>query len=599
VKLAASAIARGGRPGQGSRMIRDLSVMIAGIAGDGVLFTGNVLARMLKRHGWEIVTSRDFPSNIRGEPTRYTVRASLNENYALSDLVNILLAFDCDAVLDNLPLMAANGIVFCDGEAVVAPPADQARGKTFHKFPLRAMAREKFGNEIFKNMIALGALNFLLDLEIDLLEEIISEMFLKRKGVEVVKKNIQAVAYGYDKAREITLERERHPLARKEDADRLLLSGDEAIAFGALAAGCRFFAAYPICPASEISQWLVHYLPQFNGIVIQAEDELAALNMALGAAYAGARAMTATSGPGASLMMEAFSLAGMAEIPVVIAHVQRLGPATGIPTKTQQGDILQWVFGSHGEFPRIVLAPGTLGECFGLTAQAFNLAEKYQCPVVLLTELDMGQDYRTTSRFDLGRVRIDRGKLLTQEELLAVRSFKRYELSFDGISPRGLPSFKKGLHLVESLEHDENGYRAEDDANRIRMMEKRMKKLRNASSDLPCAKAWGPKKAGVGLITIGSTLGTVLEAAAQLREKDIQANSLQLRTLWPFPVRDVKKFLDGCDLAFVVENNYSGELATLIRSQVSSIPEMKSILRYGTRSFRPREVVEHVERAVR
>lgn len=579
-------------------MIKDLSVMIAGKAGDGVLFTGNVLARLLKRHGWEIVTCRDFPSNIRGERTRYTVRASLNEYYGPSGLVDILLAFDCEAVLDNLPLMATTGIVFCDGEALLAPPAEQARGKTFHKFPLRTMARERFGHEIFKNMIALGGLNFLLDLETNLLEEIISEMFLKRKGKEVVKKNILAAAYGYEKAREIALARERHPLARKGDTDRLLVSGDEAIAFGALAAGCRFFAAYPICPASEVSQWLVHYLPQYNGVVVQTEDELAALNMALGAAYAGARAMTATSGPGASLMMEAFSLAGMAEIPVVIAHVQRLGPATGIPTKTQQGDILQWVFGSHGEFPRIVLAPGTASECFELTVQAFNLAEKYQCPVVLLTELEMGQNYRTTARFDLSRLKIDRGKLLTQEELLGVQGFKRYELTVDGISPRGLPSSRNGLHLVESLEHDENGYRDEDDANRMRMMEKRMRKLRNASRDLPRVRVWGSRKAGVGLITVGSTLSAVLEAAEELREKDVQAKCLQIRTLWPFPVRAVKRFLDECERIFVVENNYSGELATLIRSQVSPFPEMRSILRYGTRSFRPRDVVDPVERSV-
>jgi 2-oxoglutarate ferredoxin oxidoreductase subunit alpha len=578
--------------------MRDLSVMIAGKAGDGVLFTGNVLAKLLKRHGWEIVSCRDFPSNIRGERTRYTIRASLNENYGPGDLVNILLAFDCEAILDNLPLIAANGIVFCDGEALGTPPAEQARGKTFHKFPLRAMARKRFGHEIFKNMIALGALSYLLDLETTLLEEIISDMFLKRKGEEVVKKNILAASFGHEKAREITLERERHPLARKKDVDRLLLSGNEAIAFGALAAGCRFFAAYPICPASEVYQWLVHYLPQFNGVVVQTEDELAALNMALGAAYAGARAMTATSGPGASLMMEAFSLAGMAEIPVVIAHVQRLGPATGIPTKTQQGDVLQWIFGSHGEFPRIVLAPGTMGECFELTAQAFNLAEIYQCPVVLLTELDMGQDYRTTPRFDLARVKIDRGKLLTQEELTGVQGFKRYALTFNGISARSLPSSKKGLHLVESLEHDEDGYRDEDNTNRMRMMEKRMRKLRNASRDLPRIRVWGSRKARVGLITIGSILGTVLEAAEELRKKDVSAKCLQLRTLWPFPVRAVKKFLDGCERVFVIENDYSGELATLIKSQVSSLAEITSILGYGTRSFRPREVVEQVERAV-
>jgi 2-oxoglutarate ferredoxin oxidoreductase subunit alpha len=377
-------------------MIKDLSVMIAGKAGDGVLFTGNVLAKLLKRQGWEVATYRDFPSNIRGESTCYTVRASLDKIYGLADRVDILLAFDCEAILSHLPEIAENGIVFCDGEGVKDLPAEKIRGKTFHRFLLRSLAREKFGQEIFKNMIALGTLGHILDLDRALLETIISEMFLERKGEEVVRTNILAASFGYERAREMTAKTERHPLTRKEDRDRILISGDEAIGLGALAAGCRFFAAYPICPASEVWQVLVHDMPEFNGAVVQTEDELAALNMTVGAAFAGARAMTSTSGPGASLMMEAFSLAGITEIPVVIAHVQRMGPATGMPTKSQQGDVLQWIFGSHGEFPRIVIAPGTVGECFDLTVRAFNLAEKYQCPVIVLTELDMGQNYRTT-----------------------------------------------------------------------------------------------------------------------------------------------------------------------------------------------------------
>lgn len=580
------------------RMIKDLSVMIAGKAGDGVLFTGNVLAKLLKRHGWEVATYRDFPSNIRGEATCYTIRASLDKTYGLSDKVDILMAFDCEAILTHVPHMAKRGIVFCDGEESVRLPSGHSRGKTFHKIPLRSMARGQFGKEIFKNMMALGALSYILDLDCGLLEQIISEMFLKRKGEEVVKMNVQAASAGYEKAKEITAEKERHPLLKRVDEDRLLLSGDEAIAFGALAGGCRFFAAYPICPASEISQWLVFYIPQFNGVVVQTEDEPAALNMALGAGFAGARAMTATSGPGASLMMEAFSLAGMAEIPVVIAHVQRLGPATGIPTKTQQGDILQWIFGSHGEFPRIVLSPGTVGECFDLTVQAFNLAEIFQCPVIVLTELDMGQNFRTTKKFDLG-IKIDRGKLLSQDDLLRMSEFKRYEFTADGISPRSFPFFKNGIHIVESLEHDEKGYRDEDKSNRVRMMEKRMRKLKKASKDLIPPRRWGDRKAGVGFIACGSTLGAILEAMDELKEKKIPSKFLQLRTLWPFPSADVKKFLAGCEEVFVVENNFSGELATLIKSQVNPCARMRNILNYSTQAFTPKQIVNPVLKVCR
>lgn len=572
----------------------DLAVMIAGKAGDGVLFTGNVLAKLLKRHGWEVATYRDFPSNIRGEPTAYMVRASRVSRGGLSDGVRILLAFDCEAILTNLHRVAPDSLVLCDGDGFKAPPSEEAKGKSFHRFPLRALARENFGHEIFKNMIALGALGYLLNLDSELLKGIIAEIFLERKGEELVRKNTAAALLGYERAKEMTAPSERYPLAKSEDKGRLLLSGDEAIAFGALASGCRFFAAYPICPASEIHQWLASFLPRFGGIVVQAEDEISALNMVLGASYAGLRAMTATSGPGASLMMEAFSLAGMAEIPAVIAHVQRLGPATGIPTKTQQGDILQWIFGSHGEFPRIVLAPGTIGDCFELTVEAFNLAEKYQCPVVLLTELDMGQNYRTTPEFDLGRVKIDRGRLLNQEEISRLKDFKRYELTVDGISPRGLPSYKNGLHLVESLEHDERGYRREEDAMRIRMMEKRMGKLAQARKDLPLARELGASRPACGFVTLGSTLGPVLEAAERLGEKGISTGFLQIRTLWPFPVSEVEAFLGRCGEVFIVENNYSGELATLLSSQLHSRREIRRILRYGTRTFTPQEIVEPV-----
>jgi 2-oxoglutarate ferredoxin oxidoreductase subunit alpha len=580
-------------------MIKDLSVMIAGKAGDGVLFTGNVLAKLLKRHGWEIVTYRDFPSNIRGESTCYTIRASLGKIYGLGDRLDILLAFDCEAILSHIPEIARNGIVFCDGEAVSGLPLHHARGKTFHKFPLRSLAREKFGQEIFKNMLALGALTYLLDLDCSFLERIISEMFLKRKGQDIVQKNIQAVSYGYEQAKEMTAARERHSLRKRADRGRLLISGDEAVAFGALAAGCRFFSAYPICPASEIYQWLTRYMPQFGGAVVQVEDELAALNAALGAGFAGARAMTGTSGPGASLMMEAFSLAGMAEIPVVVAHVQRLGPSTGIPTKTQQGDLLQWIFGSHGEFPRIVLSPGTVSECFDLTVQAFNLAEKYQCPVILITELDMGQNYRTTRDFQFDAVSIDRGKLLKPEEMASIKGYKRYEFTEDGISPRAIPSYANGIHLVESLEHDEMGYRDEDNTNRVRMMEKRMRKLKQASRDLAPPLLWGDRRAEIGFIAYGSTLGAVLEAMDALKIKGIATKFLQLRTLWPFPTAVVKRFVSGCREVFAVENSYSAQLVTLTKSQVNPCIEMKPILNYSTRAFTPRQIINPVTRAKR
>ncbi|HDZ28157.1 MAG TPA: 2-oxoacid:acceptor oxidoreductase subunit alpha [Candidatus Aminicenantes bacterium] len=580
------------------KIITDISVMIAGMAGDGVLFTGNVLAKILKRQGWEISTYRDFPSNIRGEPTNYTIRASLEKIYGRGDDIDVFMAFDCDAIFKHAKSMAEGGILLCDGEDIVAPSPSKSKATTYHRFPLRKLALGSFGKEIFKNMIALGALFYILDLDFHIIEQIISEAFLKRKGKEVVRKNIQAIHLGCEQAKELISPEERHSLTRREDYNRLLLSGDEAIAFGALAAGCRFFAAYPICPATEIWQWLAVYLPRFNGLVVQTEDEIAALNMALGASYAGARAMTSTSGPGASLMMEGFSLAGMAEIPIVVAHVQRVGPSTGMPTKTEQSDLNQWIYGSHGDFPRIVLSPGTVEECFEFTIKAFNLAEKYQCPVILLTEQDYGHNFRSANKFDLSKVKIERGKLLSQEKLISINDFKRYKFTPDGVSPRALPGMKNGLHMVESNEHNERGYRNEDPENRIRMMQKRMKKLRSASKDLISPKIWGKKDGEIGIIGVGSTFGPIQEAITLLEKNGIRAKYLQMRTLWPFPSKKAEEFIATCKETFVVENNFSGQMSLLLKSQVRMSFDARNILKYSSQAFRPQEISEQIQKAL-
>lgn len=578
-------------------MISDISVMIAGMAGDGVLFTGNVLARILKRQGWEMATYRDFPSNIRGEPTNYTIRASRRKIYGRSDEIDILLAFDCQAVLRHMKEMSEEGTLICDGEDTDRVFPSESRHRTFHKLPLRKLARNYFGDEIFKNMIALGALCHILELETSIVEEILSEAFSK-KGRDVVRRNLQALNLGSEEARRIVKHEEKYPLSRRKDANRILISGDETIAAAALAAGCRFFAAYPICPASEISQWLAIYFPPYNGLVVQAEDELAAINMALGASYVGARAMTATSGPGASLMMEGLSLAGMAELPVVIADVQRVGPSTGMPTKSEQADLNQWVYGGHGDFPRVILSPGTIEECFAFTIRAFNLAEKYQIPVILLTEQAYGQNLYTVKSFDLSRIKIERGKWLSQEELLKRDDFRRYRFTSDGISPRVIPSMKGGIHMVESNEHDERGYRDEDTGNRIRMMEKRMRKIRSLAKDVIPPRIWGDREAEIGIVGFGSTFGPIQEARQKLREEGIQTKYLQIRTIWPFPSREVEVFSAGCREIFVVENNYSGHLYDILRSRVGSLPRTNGIRNYSSLAFRPKEIVAGVERAL-
>ena len=578
-------------------MIKDISVMIAGKAGDGVLFTGNVLAKILKRQGWEIVTYRDFPSNIRGEDTNYTVRASLKKIHGRADNVDVLMAFDCDAILRHIGTIAQGGIVLCEGSEVSRVKPGDRSAKTFHAFPMRILAKEKFGNELYKNMILLGGLCYILNLDLSILSRVITDTFLKRKGREVVRRNIEAIHIGCEEAKKIVESREKHMLTRRQDVDRLLLSGNEAVGIGALAAGCRFFAAYPICPATEIWQWLIRHFPKNKGLVVQTEDELAAINMALGASYAGTRAMTSTSGPGASLMMEGFSLAGMTEIPLVVVHVQRVGPSTGLPTKSEQADLTQWIFGSHGDFPRIVLSPGTIQESLEFTIKAFNLADKFQCPVILLTEQDYGQNYRTVEKFNLGKIEIDRGKLLTKKELQGIKDYKRFEYTEDGISPRALPAMKNGIHMVEGNEHNEWGHRDETSRNRTKMMEKRMRKLKTARKDLIRPRIWGDKAADIGIIGCGSTFGPIREALEQLKDSGLQAKFLQIRTLWPFLHKDVEDFISSCKQVFVVDNNYQGQLAQLISSQIRPKVALKSILNYSGQTFRPKDIATPIHRA--
>lgn len=579
-------------------MIQDISVTVAGQAGDGVLFTGNVLAKILKKEGWEVATYRYFPSNIRGEPTHYTIRASQKKVFGLGNEIDVLISFDCASIIKYTRFVAQGGVVLCDGAELSRLKPTQKKGKTFHKLPLRILAKKYFKNDIFKNMIALGALCYILDLDFRVIERIIIDAFLKRKGKEIVRMNIDALNLGCEQARLIVEPSERHKLAKKKDKGKMFISGNEAIAVGALAAGCRFFAAYPICPATEIWEWLALKFPEFNGLVVQTEDELAAINMALAASYTGVRAMTSTSGPGGSLMMESYGLSGMAEIPIVFVNVQRVGPSTGMPTKTEQSDLNQWIYGSHGEFPRIILSPGTIKECFDFTIKAFNLADKYQVPVVLLTEQDFGQNYRTVKKFDLSEIKIDRGKLLTQEDLMKIKDYKRYAFTPSGISPRALPSMKNGIHMVEGNEHDEKGYRDEDPENRIKMMHKRMHKLSGSTKDMIPSKLWGDKQATVGIIGFGSTLGSIVEAIEELGEVNIRAKNLQIRTLWPFPAKRVNDFILSCEHVFIVENNYSGQLHNLINSQVKPEIRLQKIVNYSSMAFRPVDISSQIKRAV-
>jgi len=326
---------------------------------------------------------------------------------------------------------------------------------------------------------------------------------------------------------------------------------------------------------------------------VQAEDELAAINMTIGAAFAGVRAMTATSGPGQALMTEGIGLAGVIEVPIVVVECARAGPSTGMPTKTEQSNLNHLIFSGHGEIPRVVISPGTIEESFYLTIAAFNIAEKYQVPVFILSEQALCQSKATLPPLELGAVSIDRGKLRLNGGL-AVGEYDRYEITDDGVSPRAIPGVEGGMHLAPGSEHSPGGVITEDARNREKMMEKRMQKLESMRPDLPRPNLLGDPSAAVGIIGYGSNRGPIAEAQDRLAAAGTPTKFLQLRTLWPFPEAEIKSFVESVDHVFVVENSFTGQLDRLIRYVVGPLPKLHRVLKYNGKPFRPIEIIDPI-----
>ncbi|MFQ6013000.1 MAG: 2-oxoacid:acceptor oxidoreductase subunit alpha [Thermoplasmata archaeon] len=575
----------------------DLAVMIGGRAGDGSLVTGEILAQVFRDMGLEVFTIRDFPSNIRGLPTNYTIRTRDRPIMAQKDYPDVLLALDEEAVHLHGDELPADGVMIYDNSRGEDPPDFGREDVHVYQVPLKSIAVDNLGGaraEIFKNVVSLGVLAHLLSIDMEVVQEAITKAF-SRKGEDIVQKNFQALDLGAKYARDNFTKSDPYVLARREKEDRLLILGDWAIAYGALAAGLRFYAGYPITPATEILEWLAAHLPDYNGVVVQAEDEISAVTMCLGASYAGLRAMTGTSGPGADLMAEAISMAGMAELPLVLIHGQRGGPGTGLPTKTEQADLKHVLFASHGDFPRIVLAPGSIEEGFYLTAKALNLAERFQLPVIVLTDQVLCQNKQTIPPFDLSQVEVDRGKLINQP-IQALQStnggvFRRYEIVEDGVSPRPIPSLKGGLYEASSNEHDEMGYTTEDPELRKAMMAKRMRKLETARPELPPTVLHGDPAADLAFLSYGYPSGAIWEAMERLEEEGIASKYVQLRTLWPFPAEEAADLLGDAKNVLVVEHNYTGQLAQLLPMLLGQIRPTTSVTRYDGRLITPGEIV--------
>lgn len=349
--------------------------------------------------------------------------------------------------------------------------------------------------------------------------------------------------------------------------------------------------AYPITPASEIMEYLIKHLPKFGGTVIQTEDEIAAVTMAIGANYAGARSLTASAGPGLSLMMEAIGLSGMTETPLVVVDTQRGGPSTGLPTKQEQSDLNALIYGTHGEIPKIVISPSTVEECFYDTIEAFNLAEKYQCPVIIMIDLQLALGKQSAEMLDFNKIKIDRGNLVSNLPALEDGAlFKRYELTADGISPRVIPGEKGGIHHVTGVEHDQVGRPSESPINRQKMMDKRLGKIKNARVSNPIkvdAKHENPDLLIVGMGSIG---GTIDEARARLTKDGISSNHVTVRQMYPFPTEELAPYAAKAKKIVVIENNATGQLANQIKLNVGYADRIVNVLKYDGTPFLPSEL---------
>ncbi|MFC7372247.1 2-oxoacid:acceptor oxidoreductase subunit alpha [Fictibacillus iocasae] len=579
-------------------MIEQLSWKVGGQQGEGIDSTGEIFAMALNRMGYYLYSYRHFSSRIKGGHTNNKIRVSTYQTRAVSDDLDILIAFDQETIDVNLHELREGGVVI--GDAKFNPSVPDGSKVRLFSVPFTEMATE-LGTSLMKNMVAIGATSAVLGLPAESYQDVVDEIF-SRKGSKVVEKNMEAIQKGAEYFHSIAGELDGFRLNAADGSKRMFMIGNDAIALGFLAGGVRFMPAYPITPASEIMEYLIKKLPKFGGTVIQTEDEIAACTMAIGANYAGVRTVTSSAGPGLSLMMEAIGLSGMTEVPLVVVDTQRGGPSTGLPTKQEQSDLMAMIYGTHGEIPKVVMAPSTAEEAFYDAVEALNIAEEYQCPVILLTDLQLSLGKQSVEPLDYSRVSIRRGTLDIQSELPESDDkdgyFKRFELTENGISPRVVPGMKNGIHHVTGVEHDEYGKPSEVASNRQKQMDKRLSKLRSLKFDTPIVKHTPHEEADVLFVGFNSTRGVIEEAMPRLEEEGIKANHAHIRLIHPFPAAEFQQLADRAKKIVVVENNATGQLASIIKLNTGNHQKIFNILKYDGNPFLPSEVTAKAKELV-
>ena len=578
----------------------NMTIIIGGDAGLGIESSGAGFCKALARSGLHVFSVQDHRSRIRGGHNFYLIKTSDLPIVSWTEPVQLLVALTQETVKIHLNKLVPGGAIIYDSEFNINK--EQLKNKNIKSIsvPLNKIAREIGGSQVMANTAALGAVAGLTQFPLKFINSVVKDNF-KKKGEKIVEANykIAKEASDYVISQYGTLFNWK--LKSTDSPELMVVNGNQAISLGALVAGCNFVAAYPMTPGSSIFEWLNTHADLYGIVSKQAEDEIAAICMAIGAAHVGARALVPTSGGGFSLMVEALGLAGMTETPLVIVIAQRPGPSTGFATRTEQADLLFAIHASQGEFPRIILAPGNIEQCFEAGTRAFNLAEKYQTPVIIMTDAFLANSNRTIEKdkLDFRSVVNDRGQLLTNAELDQLETeYKRYLLTDNGISPRALPGHPKAIYRITSDEHNEFGEIVEDAETRNKMHKKRMRKLDTALTEMKAPILFGPERAEITFLCWGSTLAPLKEAVNILNKDDKnKANLLQFVDLWPFHVDKARPFFEKIGKLISVEANYTSQLANLIKMTMGIDVDDK-ILKYDGRPFSPEYIVNKLKEVI-
>ncbi len=569
---------------------------IGGVGGYGLQAASNLLGKTFLRGGLFVHVYDEFPSIIKGGAASGQVAVSPATLRSHRRAVNLLVCLNAQSVRDHVDEVVRNGWMIYDADELKTPPSVRP---DVVAVPVRltTIARTLGAEKMMRNVVSLGVTLELLGYPAATLKDIIREEY-GRKGQAVVAEDLRAVDGGVEFVKKQVKKPFPWSLKPARRSSRMLIAGNEALGLGAIAAGCRFYAGYPMTPSSSLLQFMVKHGPSSGLVVRQMPDEIAVVNAAIGVSFAGARAMVATSGGGFSLMVEAIGLAAMTETPLVMVDAQRPGPSTGLPTWTEQGDLRFVLHAAQGDFPRVVLAPGDVEECFRLMPLAFNLADRYQTPVIVLTDKYLAESWFTTPAFSTRGLTIDRGRIAKSGTSRASGLFARYADSPSGVSARPLPGTPGLPFMANSDEHDQFGLSNEDPDMRITQHSKRLRKLQGIAKAVPGPQRYGASRGQMTILTWGSTKGPVLDALEILERESLSIDMIQLPALSPFPGAALRSALSKSSHVVVVEGNASGQFAGLVREQTGVTVE-DQILKSDGRPFEATELAEEFRRRMK